>query len=347
MRACLRHKTGLSKFRAERKGFSSIVGAIFMVLIVWILASGYFIYTLSQNTMYNEAMRARNQEEADRRSENVVAVSGNYSVSGDQVTVKVVLENAGSVAVQIINLWVFDNTTQRYSNTIPSLDIMKPGDVLYLTDSNGINVTIQGASSADNFVAWFVTGRGNVVPVEIAPPPEPEPEHLPISVTGFFSLDWFYLKYTAKTQKTRDDASVIYKTYDYVAFYINVTNNGDEAIAIKSTSLIMLLVEMQEPLFYIVQDVSYPSGYTAPFITRYYDEYPIIIGPHQSQELKFAAKSTAQPTTWRWEFDFPFSGSSPTEGAVVMTALVYTMGQSNQIYAQSLSFRALVLRMPP
>lgn len=314
-----------------------------MVLIVWILASSYFIYTLSQNTMYNEAMRARNQEEADRRSENVVAVSGNYSVSGDQVTVKVVLENAGSVAVQIINLWVFDNTTQRYSNTIPSQDInLKPGDVLYLTDSDGINVTIQGASSADNFVAWFVTGRGNVVPVEIAPPPEPEPEHLPISVTGFFSLDWFYLKYTARYNPTTpSDAAIISKSRDYVALYINVTNNGDEAMKIKSTSLIMLLVEMQEPLFYIVQDLSYPSGST-PFITQYYDD-AIIIGPHQSQELKFAAKSPAQPTTWRWQIDFPFPGGSPTEGAVVMTALVYTMGQSTQIYAQSLSFRALVL----
>jgi hypothetical protein len=271
-------------------------------------------------------------------------VSGNYSVSGDQVTVKVVLENAGSVAVQIINLWVFDNTTQRYSNTIPSLDInLKPGDVLYLTDSNGINVTIQGASSADNFVAWFVTGRGNVVPVEIAPPPEPEPEHLPISATGFFSLDWFYLKYTARYSSTPLDATVISKSRDYVAFYINVTNNGDEAMAVKSTSLIMLLVEMQEPLFYIVTSVSYPPSGT-PTITAYNDATPIMIEPHQSYILKFAAKSTAQPTTWRWETDFPFPGSSSTEGALVMTALVYSMqSEPTKIYAQSLSFRALVL----
>jgi len=347
LRTRLWHKTRLSKLRAERKGFSSIVGAIFMVLIVWVLASGYFIYTLSQNTMYNEAMRARNQEEADRRSENVVAVNGSYSVSGDQVTVKVVLKNAGSAAVQIINLWVSDTTLQRYNNTIPSLDInLKPGDVLYLTDSEGINVTIQGASSADNFVARFVTGRGNVVPVEIAPPPEPEPEHLPISATGFCSLDWFYLKYTARYNPTTpSDAAIISKACRYVALYINVTNNGDEAMTIKSTSLIMLLIEWQEPLFYIVRNVSY-SG--TPTITAYNDGNPIIINSHQSQILTFAAKSTAQPTTWAWGSSEPqgiSSGSTP-EGAIVMTALVYTMqSQPTKIYAQSLSFRALVLTL--
>jgi archaellum component FlaF (FlaF/FlaG flagellin family) len=314
-----------------------------MVLIVWILAFGYFIYTLSQNTMYNEAMRARNQEEADRRSENVVAVSGNYSVSGDQVTVKVVLKNAGSVAVQIINLWVFDTTLQRYNNTIPSLDInLKPGDVLYLTDSKGINVTIQGASSADNFVARFVTGRGTVVPVEIAPPPEPEPEHLPISATGFCSLDWFYLKYTARYHATPLDAGVISKLYRYVAFYVNVTNNGDEEMTIKSTSLVMLLIEWQEPLFYIVRSLSY-SG--TPTITAYDDVTPIRIDSHQSQILTFAATSAAV-TTWCWGGSLPqgiSSGHTP-EGAIVMTALVYTMkSQPTKTYAQSLSFRALVL----
>jgi archaellum component FlaF (FlaF/FlaG flagellin family) len=340
----LGHKTRLSKLRAERKGFSSIIGAIFMVLIVWVLASGYFIYTLSQNTMYNEAMRARNQEEADRRSENVVAVNGSYSVSGNQVTVKVVLENAGSAAVQIINLWVSDTTLQRYSNTIPSLDInLKPGDVLYLTDSEGINVTIQGASSADNFVAWFVTGRGNVVPVEIAPPPEPE--HLPISTTGFFSLDWFYLQYTARYNPTPSDAAVISKSRRYVALYINVTNNGDEAMAIKSTSLIMLLIEWQEPLFYIVKSLNYPSGSGTPTITKYNDTTPITIGSHQSQILTFAAKSAAV-VTWAWGDSLPVgisSGSTP-EGSIVMTALVYTMqSEPTKTYAQSLSFRALVL----
>lgn len=345
MRACLRHKTGLSKFRAERKGFSSIVGAIFMVIIVWILTSGYFIYTLSQNTVYNDAIREKNLLESNALSENVQATNTTYVVNGnDKVNVSTSITNIGSLSVQFTTLWTYASnaTYTGYNSTqlLPNVNV-QGGATIPLS----VNMTIQGLrqGSAYSFASWLITGRGNVVPVEIAPPPEPEPEHLPISATGFFSLDWFYLKYTARYSSTPLDATVISKSRDYVAFYINVTNNGDEAMAVKSTSLIMLLVEMQEPLFYIVTSVSYPPSGT-PTITAYNDATPIMIEPHQSYILKFAAKSTAQPTTWRWETDFPFPGSSSTEGALVMTALVYSMqSEPTKIYAQSLSFRALVL----
>jgi archaellum component FlaF (FlaF/FlaG flagellin family) len=347
LRACLRHKTGLSKFRAERKGFSSIVGAIFMVIIVWILASGYFIYTLSQNTVYNDAIREKNLLESNALSENVQATNTTYVVNAnDKVNVSTSITNIGSLSVQFITLWAYasnDTPYTGYNSAQLSNVNVQGGANLRLS----VNVTVGGLrpTNAYNFASWLITGRGNVVPVEIAPPPEPEPEHLPISATGFFSLDWFYLKYTAKIHLTPSDAAVISKQNEYVAFYINVTNNGDEAMTIKSTSLIMLLIEWQEPLFYIVRNVSY-SG--TPTITKYDDATPIIIGSHQSQILTFAAKSTAQPTTWAWgdHNHVPVgidSGSTP-EGAIVMTALVYTMqSQPTKTYAQSLSFRALVL----
>jgi len=140
-----------------------------MVLVMMFLSTTIFLWTLSQNTMYNEAVRARNQEEADRRSENVVAVSGNYSVNEitDEVTVNVVLKNAGSVAVQIINLWVLDSdpSNQRYTNKSLNLNL-KSGDVLNLVGSSGLKVTIPGADPSHNFTSWFVTSKGNTVPLE-------------------------------------------------------------------------------------------------------------------------------------------------------------------------------------
>jgi archaellum component FlaF (FlaF/FlaG flagellin family) len=161
------HRTRRSRLATGRKGFSSIIGAIFMVLIVWILASSYFIYTLSQNTIYNEAVRARNQEEADRRNENVVALSGNYSVLGSEVTVNVVLKNVGSVTVQIINLWVLDSDPSNRKYTHKSLNLnLKPGDVLNLVGSSGLKVTIPGADPSHNFTSWFVTAKGNTIPLE-------------------------------------------------------------------------------------------------------------------------------------------------------------------------------------
>jgi hypothetical protein len=152
---------------ANSKGFSSVIGTTFMVLVMMFLGTSVFLWTLSQNTIYNEAVRARNLEEADRIDEHIVALNGNYTVLGDQVTVKAVLKNTGSVAVQIINLWVLDTdpTNRRYANK--SLDLkLNPGNVLNLGDSSNATVTLPGADPNHVFVSWFVTARGNTVPLE-------------------------------------------------------------------------------------------------------------------------------------------------------------------------------------
>jgi len=155
------------KLKANSKGFSSVIGTTFMVLVMMFLSTAVFMWTLSQNTTYNEAVRARNQEEADRQNENVVAVSGNYSVTGENVTVKVVLKNAGSLAVQIINLWVLDTdpSNRRYANKSLSLN-MTPGEVLNLVEPSPLTVTIPGANANHTFASWFVTARGNTIPLE-------------------------------------------------------------------------------------------------------------------------------------------------------------------------------------
>lgn len=146
---------------ANSKGFSSVIGTTFMVLVMMFLGTSVFLWTLSQNTMYNEAVRARNQEEADRRSENVVALSGHYSVSGSNVTVTVVLKNAGSVAAELINLWVIDTNQSKYAYHPLSLNL-NPGDIKPVA----YTVTILDTSANNTFVSWFVTARGNTVPLE-------------------------------------------------------------------------------------------------------------------------------------------------------------------------------------
>jgi len=153
------------KLTANSKGFSSVIGTTFMVLVMMFLGTSVFLWTLSQNTLYNEAVRMRSQEEADRRNEGVVALGGNYSVSGDDVTVRVVLKNAGSVAAQIVSLWVFDSTNQTYgfNNTIDSLNLnLNPGDNRMVS----VVVTVPGTGQNNTFSSWFVTARGNTVPLE-------------------------------------------------------------------------------------------------------------------------------------------------------------------------------------
>jgi len=139
------------------------------MLIIFMVSTNVLLWTFSQNAIYTQAAKDENQKSADRLNENIVASGGNYSVSGDEVTVKTTLTNAGSVAVQIMNLWVFDTypTNQRYTNKSLNLNL-NPGEVLELRGFSSLTVTIPGANASHGFVSWFVTARGNTIPLETA-----------------------------------------------------------------------------------------------------------------------------------------------------------------------------------
>jgi len=140
-----------------------------MVLAMFVISTNVFLFTISQNTLYSQAVRESHQTDTDRFNEQIVASDGNYSVWGDKVKVEATLTNVGAVAAQIINLWVFDTSLPSYgfNDTIVSLNLnLNPGEILYLRESEAIMVSIPGASSADIFNSWFVTARGNTVAVE-------------------------------------------------------------------------------------------------------------------------------------------------------------------------------------
>ncbi|MCL4430201.1 MAG: hypothetical protein M1167_05565, partial [Chloroflexi bacterium] len=68
-----------------------------MMLIVWSLASAYFFFTLSQNTIYVDAVRQKNQTELDRMSESVQALNTSYVVSSNGIVrISARLQNVGS-----------------------------------------------------------------------------------------------------------------------------------------------------------------------------------------------------------------------------------------------------------
>jgi hypothetical protein len=144
-----------------------------MVLLVVTSIAGVFLSTLYQNTLYNYAVRGQNQQELDVRNENVVA-NGNYSVSGGKVSVIANLTNAGPVTAQIVNLWVFDTSRQTYgfNNSVGnkpwanlSWTTLKAGQVLKFTSNNATKVTVPNATQGDSLSIWFVTARGNTVPL--------------------------------------------------------------------------------------------------------------------------------------------------------------------------------------
>jgi len=163
---CSLLRKGFGKSMANSKGFSSVIGTIFMVIVVLLLSTNIFLWTLSQNTLYNQAVKENNQMEVDRLSEEVTASGVNYTVVGDVVSVEAELENKGPVSVEIVRLWVVDATMNRHGFSSLLNINLKTGNKTYLVGSRAIDVTIVGAASSHQFSSWLVTARGNVVTLE-------------------------------------------------------------------------------------------------------------------------------------------------------------------------------------
>jgi hypothetical protein len=160
-----------SKLAAGSKGFSSIAGAIFMVFIIGVLASSYFLWTLSQNTIYNAATRERNQLDVDRMSESAQVMSTAYMVNvANIVRVLALVKDVGPYPIQFTTIWVrVSNSTPtpwaNYNYSQLSNALVAAGAVFSLD----VNVPVSGiavnSSKSYNFSSWLITTRGNSVPL--------------------------------------------------------------------------------------------------------------------------------------------------------------------------------------
>lgn len=150
-----------------KRGFSSIVGSVFMVLIMSVLASGYFVYTLSQNTAYNTAVSQRNQLDQSVRSENLKCLTTKYTTfSNTSVNINASIQNVGSISVNFITLWLCasNNTWTGYNfKTLTSMTV-QPGNVSSLY----VNLAIEELNSniTYSYSSWLVTSNGNTVALQ-------------------------------------------------------------------------------------------------------------------------------------------------------------------------------------
>jgi hypothetical protein len=197
-----------------------------MVLVMIFLSTSVFLWTLSQNTLYNQELKEKNQVELDRLNERLTASGVNYTGS-DLISVQVVLENNGPSAVHITTLWVLDATIKKYGfNNTLNLNL-KPGDEICLACGNPVDVNIEGASATDTFNSWFVTARGNTVPLE---------EEQTVIVAqlaqgiGSIALNFFEFRYfTYEDDDELDnypdgDSSFTVPPSTYIAFGVSLTN---------------------------------------------------------------------------------------------------------------------------
>jgi len=237
-------------WKGRSKGVSTVIGTVFLMLIVFMVATNVVLWTFSRGAEYTQVVQDENQKNVDRLSENVVASGANYSVSGNEVTLEVTVTNTGSVAVQVVNLWVFDAdpSNQEYTNKSLNLNL-NPGEVSELRGPNALTVTIPGADPSHIFVSWFVTARGNTVATE-----ETQAEGVIVAEVaqgiGYLGMDFDEFRYfkfeSDDTLKDWPDGSGSYlvPSSEPVAFRIKLTNydpsGAKRALTLNSHSLVWL-----------------------------------------------------------------------------------------------------------
>ncbi len=159
-----------------------------MVLIALFLFFNVFMFTLNQNTAVQDSANQADQLALDRSTEQFSATMPNapYSVVGNTVTSTFTVTNVCPLAVLVESVWVLDanqsnpnlNSNANYNFSIVSI-ALGPGQ----SHAFAVPVTISGVSSSDlnSMTTWFVTARGNKVPVPtgvftaVTPSPTPTP----------------------------------------------------------------------------------------------------------------------------------------------------------------------------
>jgi len=138
------------------------------MLIIFMVATNVLLWTFLRNAEYNRAVMERTEEEAQRSSEKIAVSHVNYSVQGGYVRVELKVANEGPVPVQITTLWVLDRVTQKHGyNDMVNINL-RAGQTLNFTGSSALLVPIEGLEYgfSSEFSAWFVTARGNLIPLE-------------------------------------------------------------------------------------------------------------------------------------------------------------------------------------
>jgi hypothetical protein len=153
-------------FRRNSKGFSGILATIFLVIIVLFLYSSVFVFMQNQNARFEEGARNANQMDRDLDQERLSFANLTYTTQDDKVYLQTQVTNEGPVPIEVITLWTVDKTTQNYGYNDTITFSLNSGETINLTGSNAPFISIENMSPSSEYTSWFITARGNRIPVE-------------------------------------------------------------------------------------------------------------------------------------------------------------------------------------
>lgn len=306
-----------------------------MILIAGMLASAYFIFTLSQNVTYNEAVREKNMAYVNLLSESINITSvPQYVVSPGSVRVIVDLQNDGPIPVEIKTLWIQGITFTEHYGFASVNENVQPGKS-YLFDQT---IPVEGATVGEKFYGWIVTGRGKTIPLypahQTGPqgPEGPEGRSISALVTqgiGSISLDFKSVRiYTVDgTNRIVSQSSAFtFNRNTNTAFSLNVTNLDPSHLALNLSSFSAMWIFA--PASGAIKGDSWQiatvnNNIITPLTSNQFITFPY----NQTTTLYFGPKST---------------GQSSISAGITAVNLILTGKIGNLDYGQNLPFISLI-----
>jgi hypothetical protein len=165
------HSQFLKKLITQRKAFSTVIGTIFMVLVVMFLFFNVFMFVQSQDVKVQNVVSQSQQIDSDRNIEyNQVKFLQQPTVIQDVyhpqqfIVSGIIIQNNCPFPVKLVRLWIEDQgQTPSHANSLPVSwpSILDPGSSILLPT---YSITIPGETSSISRVnVWFVTSRGNQI----------------------------------------------------------------------------------------------------------------------------------------------------------------------------------------
>ncbi|MCW4024170.1 MAG: hypothetical protein NWF01_03950 [Candidatus Bathyarchaeota archaeon] len=146
------------------------------------------MFTQQQNVGLQDTISQTQQLNADRTSEDITVSDMLLIPTQNNIDIYCQIFNSGPIATNLVSLWANDIDSQTH-NSIPISVSLQPGE----SKNFNILMNLDGAQPSDEQIAaWFVTARGNLIPIVEA---EDDISELQLPETGSIKLDWRQIKY--------------------------------------------------------------------------------------------------------------------------------------------------------
>src|SRR3972149_7332328 len=227
----------MKPFSKNRRGLSTVIGAIFSV-VVFLAGFSFILWEVTQYDTHAQVINERNRLDQDKKNE-IIEILDPY-IEDTELSFSVT--NKGSVTAHIVNIWItkYNGTTAiLHTGPISNSTYINPGSTVMFTE------TPPSLDPEKTYLIKVVTERGNVVTKMFEPAVAP-------GTGGDINAGPFVLIFsdTSFQHTSNNNPTVPQVAFEIdndrtnILFWIKIQNQAGKAIRICNQSF--FLVEVRE-----------------------------------------------------------------------------------------------------